>query len=314
MRSVFFLLFVLPLQLCAQKMDVLNSFRSINGEKFFRVHYDNDFFASLDRNYTQGVQLELILPAFLKNPVNYLFLRPKNWTAQAGLSLSLEQYTPEDIGSALIQLEDRPYAAVLSLESFRTATDTVHKAQLGHSLQLGVLGPAAFGVEVQTAIHRGTNNVLPLGWHHQIRNALVVNYRMRYEKQLFQLKSFVGAQGHADVELGTLHTRLGLGTSFQVGWMDSPYSTHQKKVQCFLFAQTIVHAVAYDATLQGGWFANNPYTIAARDIERFTGQINYGIVLKTRGFFIEYTMSALSREFSGGVTAMWGGLRIGFGL
>jgi len=283
-------------------------------EKSFRLQYDNDLFAAQDRNYTQGVQLELVLPAFRKNPVNCLFLRPKNWTAQAGLSLALEQYTPKKIGSSVIQLGDRPYAAVLALQSFRIAIDTAHAAQLGQSLQLGILGPAAFGGEVQTAIHRATNNVLPLGWQYQIRNSLVLNYRMRYEKQLFQLGSYIGAQAHADLQLGTVHTRLGVGTSLQIGWMDSQYSTRNKKVQCYFFAQAIVHVVAYDATLQGGWFTQNPYTIAAGDIERFTGLLNCGVVFKTKRFYFEYSMSALSREFSRGVVATWGGLRVGVGL
>lgn len=313
MRSLLFLLLVFPVSLCAQKMDVLNGFRRIECEQSIRLHYDNDLFASLDRNYTQGVQLEVILPAFRKNPVNYLFLRPKTWQTQAGICLALEQYTPNDIGSAAIQHGDRPYAAVLALESFLISVDTLRTAQLGHSVHLGVLGPAALGGEVQTAIHRATNNVLPLGWQHQIRNAPVVNYRLRYEKQFFQLGSFFGAQGYADLELGTLHTRLGLGTSIQVGWMDSPYATRHKKVQCFLFAQANLQTVAYDATLQGGWFTSNPHTIEAADIERFTGQINYGIVLKIRRFYLEYVMSTHSREFSSGVAASWGGLRVGFG-
>ena len=80
-----------------------------------------------------------------------------------------------------------------------------------------------------------------------------------------------------------------------------------------MFAQPLFTAVAYDATLQGGLFnTKSPYTITANDIERFTAQIHYGIILQTRTVFFEYFRGEITREFASGDHAKWGGIKFGF--
>jgi hypothetical protein len=54
-------------------------------------------------------------------------------------------------------------------------------------LSVGVIGPAAGGEEIQTAIHRNTKNDLPHGWRYQIQNDFILNYTLTYEHCLLQL-------------------------------------------------------------------------------------------------------------------------------
>ena len=71
----------------------------------------------------------------------------------------------------------------------------------------------------------------------------------------------------------------------------------------------------YDATLQGGLFNHKSvYTLNDSEIERFTLQNNFGLVLQYHALYLEYSRTILTREFSYGSSFKWGGIRIGFKL
>ncbi|UPT72354.1 MAG: lipid A deacylase LpxR family protein [Flavobacterium sp. JAD_PAG50586_2] len=100
---------------------------------------------------------------------------------------------------------------------------------------------------------------------------------------------------------------------------DYQFSIHfckkQKQVQLYFYNQPLVNLIAYDATLQGGLFnRESVYTISRSDIELFTLQNNFGIVLQYRWLYLQYSRTILTREFSYGNSFKWGGIRIGFKL
>jgi hypothetical protein len=86
-----------------------------------------------------------------------------------------------------------------------------------------------------------------------------------------------------------------------------------RKAYFHLYAQPMINAVGYDATLQGGLIFNtdSPYTLSAQEIERLTFQFNYGAVLSFRSLYLEYFQTFLTREFETGLQHRWGGIRIG---
>ena len=55
------LIITMSFGLWAQKIDNSVAFRNIESESYFRYHYDNDYFAATDENYTQGYNFELVL-------------------------------------------------------------------------------------------------------------------------------------------------------------------------------------------------------------------------------------------------------------
>ncbi len=309
------ILLVLPVTVHAQKIDNTVSFRNINNDSYFRIHYDNDYFAATDQNYTQGYNLELVAPILKRNPVNKLFFKPGGKEFKYGLSIEHIGFTPKNIKSADIQFGDRPFAAAIMLKSFIIATDTLKKSRFISVFSAGIIGPGAFGKEMQEGIHRATGNVIPQGWQYQIKNDVVLNYEVGYEKQLFHYRRIFSVQSNTTLRLGTLFTNASVGLNAVVGIINSPFTSkvHKDKFQVYVYSQPLVNAIAYDASLQGGLFQNSsPYTIPAGDIERITGQINYGVVLKTRSLYLEYSRSSLTREFASGSSANWGGIRIGF--
>ncbi|MEJ1223999.1 lipid A deacylase LpxR family protein [Sediminicola sp. 1XM1-17] len=299
----------------AQKIDNLVSFRDIKSTSYFRFNYDNDFFASSDKNYTQGYSIELVTPFFEKNPVNHLFLKPQDVEVRYGFAVEHIGFTPSRYELPEIQFGDRPFAAAIMLKSFMLSTNQANKTRFTSSFNLGIIGPGAFGKEMQVGIHRATGNKIPLGWRNQIKNDLVLNYEIGYEKQLVGYLDLFSLQANVNAKLGTLFTSGSVGVNTTFGIIDAPFSSVQesKGFVLYAYAQPILNVIGYDATLQGGVFnRESPYTIPSTDVERITGQFNYGIVLKTKTLYFEYSRSANTKEIETGESYRWGGIKIGF--
>lgn len=312
--SIFFF-FLCPIIICAQKIDNTISYRAIESESYFRFHYDNDYFAATDENYTQGYSFEVVLQSLEKNPVNTLFFKPSSANKKFGLALEHIGFTPNDYVSKDIQFGDRPFASAIMLKSFKIDTNIEKKFRLSQSLSLGLIGPGAFGKEMQVGIHKATGNKIPGGWDNQIKNDLILNYRIDFEKYLFSCKNLLAFNANGTLQLGTLFTNASVGFNTTIGIVNSPFETveENRNFQVYLFAQPMIGIIGYDATLQGGVFnGKSPYTISTDNLERFTAQYNYGLVIKTRTLYFEYTRSAITREFKSGSSAKWGGIRIGF--
>lgn len=297
----------------AQKIENTASFRDMNSERYFRFNYDNDYFGSADENYTQGYNFELVAPFLKKNPLNQFFFQPKNTRIHYGLSIEHIGFTPVNIKSAEIQMGDRPFAAAIMLKSFLITTDTIQKSRLVSSFNIGLIGPGAFGKEMQVAIHQATQNTIPMGWQNQIKNDVVLNYEVNYEKQLVQYRNSFSLTSLSKVQIGTLFINASTGINATFGLLNSTFSNSKKKFQIYLFSQPSVQVIGYDATLQGGLFNDkSPYTISSDSVERFTAQNNFGIILQTRTLYFEYFLSHLTREFESGKPAKYGGIKIGF--
>ncbi len=291
------------------------SFRDLKTERYFRFNYDNDFFASRDQDYTQGYNFELVSPAMRHNPINKLLLKIKNSESQYGVSIEHIGFTPFTIGSPTIQYGDRPFAAAIMLKSFAVATDTIHKSRWVSSLNIGLIGPGAFGKEMQVAIHEATGNTIPQGWQNQIRNDVVLNYEVSYEKQLLRYTNLFSLQTNTTLRLGTLFTNATVGLNSTFGLINAPFVSlkTKKRFALYGYAQPMVTIIGYDATLQGGLFnRSSPYTISDNQIKRLTGQVNYGMVLQTRTLYLEYSRVLITREFESGTSSKWGGIKVGF--
>ncbi|WP_309641217.1 lipid A deacylase LpxR family protein [Flavobacterium sp.] len=316
-QHAIYLLFLIAFPLClfAQKIDNTASFRDLKTERYFRFNYDNDYFASKDQDYTQGYNFELVSPAMRHNPINKLFQKSKKRESQYGISIEHIGFTAFNIGSPEIQYGDRPFAAAIMLKSFAIATDTIHKSRWVSSLNIGLIGPGAFGKEMQVAIHEATGNTIPQGWQHQIRNDAVLNYEVGYEKKLLRYNNLFSLQTNTTLRLGTLFTNASVGINTTFGIINEPFASlkTKKKLALYGYVQPMLNIIGYDATLQGGLFnRKSPYTIPDSQIERFTAQVNYGIVLQTCTLFLEYSRVMITREFEKGSSSKWGGIKIGF--
>ncbi len=301
----------------AQRIDNTASFRDVKSNNYFRFNYDNDYFTATDYYYTQGYNFELTSPWFRKNPLNPLFKKLKNSDQKYGLSIEHMGYTPTSISSDAILYGDRPFAAAIMLKSFLVSTDTIHKTRLASALSVGIIGPGAFGDEMQTGIHEAIGDEVPMGWQHQIKNDLLLNYEVSHEKQLLKYNNLIALNSNAKLHLGTVNTKASAGLTSTFGKINSPFTAikNKNRFQIYGYLQGLVSVIGYDASLQGGLFnRESPYTINDSDIERFTFQTNFGVIMQYKALYLEYSRAELTKEFSTGKDHKWGGIKIGFKL
>ena len=298
----------------AQVIDNTSTFKTIHSKSYFRFQYDNDFFTKEDRYYTQGISFEYVHPGLRKFPLSQLLLKPANSNIIYGLGFNLFGYTPTSILSESILYGDRPYAAAISLKTFSAASDTINKRRVSSAINLGVIGSAGLGKEIQTNIHRWLKNPLPKGWDTQIQNDIILNYQVNYEKQFLASADNFLFNGVSELRVGTLDDRLSGGFNFMAGNFKKPfYNADNKKVEYYFYGQALTHIVGYNATLQGGIFnRKNPYIISSSDVNRILFEANAGIVVNFRRLFLSYSQSFITKEFQSGTHHRWGGFNIGF--
>lgn len=307
----------------AQAIDNLASFRMIEAGQYVRLHYENDYFTSTDYYYTQGINLEIVNPSYQHFPLSKLLFTPKNKAHQYGISIEHNGYTPTSIRHNDILSDDRPFAAALFLKTFSTSSDPDSHYRITSSLSLGVIGAAAGGREMQTTIHRWIKDDAPLGWQHQIHNDVIINYETGIETSILQTGRHFIVNGLLHADVGTLNTQFSSGLVFLFGKLNSAITsvfsrnpngsaTNKLKSSIHLYAQPLIHAVAYNATLQGGLLnRSSPSVLSSGEIERLTFQGNYGLVFQHRSLYLEYFQSILSKEFKTGLSHRWGGIRMG---
>jgi len=167
----------------AQAIDNTVSFRNINSDHYIRINYENDFFTASDRDYTQGIYVECVNPFVKKFLPAKILWHPRMSELKYGISVEHDGYTPNQIDKPGIQYGDRPYAGVLLLKTFLTATNT-HMERVSTQLSIGIIGPAAGGEGMQKTIHHWIHYTQPLGWHNQVSNDAVINYQLNYEREL----------------------------------------------------------------------------------------------------------------------------------
>jgi hypothetical protein len=296
----------------AQAIDNTISLRDMQSNHYFRFFYENDFFSGTDRDYTQGVQIELAAPWLRKNPLSKILFKPKNSAITYGIAAEMDAYTPNHLDDAQIIYGDRPYAATLMLKTFIVAKSDVRHELITDQLSIGVIGPAAGGEAVQKAIHKAINYITPLGWHNQIRNDAVLNYQVNDERELISLSHWLSFSGFASIRAGTLSTKATGGFTAMIGNFNSPFRNYSspKKFQWYVYEQPLGNVVAYDATLQGGLFdRSSPYTVPDRNIERFTFQHKFGLVIIIDKTYLEYFQTGITREFATSVYHRTGGLQ-----
>ena len=302
----------------AQAIDNTLSYKNIGSDSYFRLNYENDFFAATDKYYTQGIHLELVAPWVKKFPLSKLLLHPNYSYIRYGIGLEHDGYTPSDFSTPDILYGDRPFAACFFLKTFLIATDPVKKQRFSTTLNTGVIGQAAGGMEMQTAIHRWLNNITPHGWPNQIHNDAILNYQVNYEKQLVSVDHFLSIEADAMARAGTLSDKVNIGTTLMFGYFDSPFTTTiatGSNLRVYAYEHAAVNAVGYDATLEGGLFnRTSPYTISAKNVTPFVFENRFGFVLQYQRFWLEYFQSLLSNEFTTGNYHVWGGVQIAFGL
>ncbi|MBA3663713.1 MAG: lipid A deacylase LpxR family protein [Bacteroidetes bacterium] len=285
----------------------------VKNNRYYSFIYENDFFSATDRYYTQGVISELILPVIKKSPFSKTLIRlNKNVQNYYGLHFEQDCFTPISIRFDTLNRLERPFTGTFAVGHFLSSIDPVKKQRLNTQLDIGIIGPCAKCEEEQKGIHKGLDNIAPLGWENQLSQDIVLNYSASYEKAIFS-KEFIELIGSADVRGGTLYDDLGGSLHLRFGKMNSYFkqlgiikNAQVNKFQLFFTVKAKEKWVGYNATLQGGPFSSSIHEITAKNVSRAVFSSYFSVVLAYKRISLEYARTYITKEFVTGVDHGWG--------
>jgi len=305
-------LFSTLLFVCASVFAFSQTDSSLSTRRYFSYTYSNDFFSATDRYYTQGIHPELILPIFRKLPFMKILPQLSHSVNQYGLSGTQDCFTPASIRRDTILRGDRPFAATIFLGHFIISNDEEKKQRLTSEIDLGAIGPCAKCEEEQKGIHKMLVNIQPLGWEFQISNDFILNYRIRYEKNIFS-KRFIDLTGLTELIAGTIYNNIALGAHLRFGKMQLYFANERsKKLQFYGFAQGWVKAVGYNASMQGGLFSKSVNTLGYSELSPVVLRGSFGLHLEYKKLAIEYSRIFITREIKTWWAHGWGYINITF--
>jgi len=188
----------------------------------FNLYFENDIFDQTDKGYTNGVKFSAIYRVNTKE-YPYLtlpFIHDESKNHFVTFSIGQDIFTPEDTNATIPDPNDHPYAGWLYVAVSLHQADDVHSDTL--ELQLGVVGPAALGEEVQNGIHEKTGSDIANGWDYQLHNepGFILSYEHRWRNVTDELFWGLNADAipFANVAVGNVLTYLGTGAAVRFGW------------------------------------------------------------------------------------------------
>ncbi len=275
------------------------------------LQVENDTIGGTDRYYTSGLHLGTTSPTgAVPGPLAELG-RALFGAGQQRLSLGLSQvlFTPNDTQIAPPDPRDRPYAGLL-LGNIVLIQDT-DRARSVLDLDLGVIGPAALGRQIQDGFHGLIGQTPNRGWGSQLPNQPVVEV---LADRTWRLP--IGALGPLGIDvlptltggLGTwriyglagAQVRLGQGLDADFGAPLIPpglggWNAYDatRPFAWYIFAGGDGQAVGYDETIDGEPFRSTAHVSRLP----FVGEFQAGIAVMAFGLRLSFTDVLRSHEF-----------------
>lgn len=284
-----------------------------NLNAYFTINFDNDIFANRDWYYTNGVRFDFIHPSLGWSGMSKLMVPYRGKCSNDyGLSLVHRMYTPKDPHIESPQDGDRPFSSYLYLGYFKVSNALTNRYRQLSALNLGVIGSAAMAKPIMELIHFAE---MP-GWNYQVTNDLILDYHFRLEKDFIHGK-YIELGGLLDANAGTLYDKIGVGPYLIAGIYDPGYiewiaedtwaqtNPTITDIQAFIYYRFKTSLVGYDATLQGGVFTDNGFTLSADQLKRITFENRLGLSVSYRCMALHAEYYWLSPEYDGCVPHRW---------
>jgi len=242
----------------------------------FSIYEENDTFgldSPSDRHYTQGLRLEWAWhterPFVLGRKLSEMrFYRGLPTKVVESASIAQNMYTPEIITDPVYNPDDRPFAAWLYFAYRVFIMSDFNDWQDMYEVNIGVVGPSAFGDEVQSWFHDLIGDEDDPTYVNQIPNSPAV--MLTYSRKWSSMATFTE---HATwptyvlpavtVRLGNVMTDFGLGMTmlagfrtpvdFAAGSINPSIAGESEKAPFRLYANACIdgRVVFYNAFLDG---------------------------------------------------------------
>ncbi len=288
-----------------------------HAEHVWNLLVENDVFTGTDRHYTSGVMLNYVTgvengPERLRRLGVRFPGIDEDDEIHLSFSLGHEIYTPQDIRSSNLLVDERPYAGYAYLATgFSTAND---KEIETWRVSVGVVGPSAEGEHIQNTIHEAIGSKPARGWDNQLEDEWVV--QVAYEKKWLNrawTRSLdwaieVDAIPHFSGAVGNLGTYLGLGGMVRIGqglrkdhgpprvrpsMPLSQFYDGDIGSSWYFFVGMDLRFIGHNIFLDG----NNWEDSHSVDREDWVGDLQAGFVWNNEKFRLGYTYIIRSREF-----------------
>jgi hypothetical protein len=295
----------------AQEIDNTASYKNINSPSYIQVNLNNDVANHTDEQYTEGANLEVVAPWVKSFPLSKVLISPFG-IKRYGLGIEQACYTP-NLNHDDIVSQGRPFASTLFLKTFVITIDSVNQQRFSSTLSTGIIGPDALGKNIQDGFHQMIGDYVPPGWNDQIKNDVIVNYGVNYEKQLVSYRHMFSLDVEAAGRVGTFSDKLSPALNVMFGFFESPFSNERmpNKFKIYVYDHPQIDIVGYDATLEGGAFnKGSVYTIPAGDITRGVFSNRSGLVMAYKSVYPEYFHVFSTPQLSTGPEHSWDGLQV----
>ena len=287
-------------------------------EGSFNFLWENDIIGGTDHHYTNGVEISYLsvedhLWDWFRTGSNALPGVSNEDHVRVGLSLGQSIFTPDDTDATEPLLDQRPYAGWL-YAGVAVVANQGHQLDT-YVLNVGMVGPSAYGQEVQNGFHDWIGDAHANGWANQIEDE--VGYQLLYEhrwRNLGGTKRMGAVQidfsPHVGFSLGNVATYANAGLTLRIGTdlrndygvprirpslPGSSFFQSRSGLAWYLFAGLDARAVAYNIFLDAD--ARTYDVQIQKETFIYDGQAGFAIVW--RDFRFAYTYVVRTREFRG---------------
>lgn len=281
----------------------------------FNFRYENDHYGNQDQGYSSGLRWQFgsrnvahddCVPGSVTLAQHVLgWAMPEN-PDELNLLAGVEHhvYTPNDRFRTDVIADDRPYAGwlftTLGLRA-RTGTQLVR-----NYVNIGVVGPAAGGEQVQNFIHRILGRPRFSGWNNQLHNELGLQwvydhaYRIelspRSRLQIDAIPHWGGSVGNVATfaEAGS-ELRIGPNLPDDFGRIPASASDGETGLRPYFFASLDGRLVLHDIFLDGNTFGDSQSV----DKKTLVGEYAFGVAVHISGMKVSFARVHRTREFDG---------------
>ena len=282
----------------------------------FRTENDGDF--GTDRAYTYGSDLSVLYyrDDIKTDTFSIPFINDfKASDKYCSFSYAQQIYTPDDIESKELVVNDRPYAGYMYLQAGLYQS---YKKELDSLIfQIGMIGPSTKMEDVQKFVHDLIGSPNPQGWDNQLKDELTIQINYN-NKRYFDISNYLNMNSvfisNYGFDLGNVSTKIYGGGLFRFGsYIPKDYGVYvmdngnynnipltRKKYISNKFHYTFnlsiqANLIARDIFLDGNTFKSSHSV----DKENFTLTGGYGITLTYKNFSFDYLRKHTTKEFKG---------------
>jgi lipid A 3-O-deacylase len=267
---------------------------------------DNAYSSGLKISFTDADNVIPTYGEFLINQISVIKQYSEKYKTNFGYFIGQQIYTPNDIRKSEIIIDDRPYASWL--HAGVSAQFQGEESSHSFDLSFGIIGPEAYGEQIQNGFHKIIRIYGASGWKNQLKTeaAVSASYQQKikfYEMHNQKKQIFFDVIPYFGGVLGNVHINSYLGGLFRLGSnLPSDYGPARASLSdgdSFIDPEKIISEFSFYG------FAAARAIVVARNIFLDGNSFNDSHRVKKRnivyeselGFFTSYKSASLTWRF-----------------